>query len=63
VALMLVTIVLAARLVDGLFSAVALIPHPHPTRADIFGTIAVHQRLRDLHLRGAVCAHRQPRRR
>jgi len=45
VALMLVTIVLAALVVDGLFSATALIPHAHPTRADIFGTIAVDYKL------------------
>ncbi len=45
VALMLVTIVLAALLVDGLFSATALIPHAHPTRTDIFGTIGVDYKL------------------
>jgi len=45
VVLMLVTIVLAALLVDGLFSATALIPHAHPTRTDIFGTIGVDYKL------------------
>jgi uncharacterized membrane protein YraQ (UPF0718 family)/YHS domain-containing protein len=40
VALMFVTMVLAALVVDGLFSAAGLIPHgPRPTRADVFGRI------------------------
>ncbi len=36
VALMLVTIVLAALAIDGLFGLAGLIPHARPTRADIF---------------------------
>jgi uncharacterized membrane protein YraQ (UPF0718 family) len=39
-ALMFVTMVLAALAVDGLFSALGLIPTgPRPTREDVFGTI------------------------
>jgi uncharacterized protein len=46
VALMLVTMVLAALIVDGLFSALGLIPTgPRPSRGDIFGTIAVNYKL------------------
>ena len=45
-ALMFVTMVAAALLVDGLFSAVNLIPTgPRPTRADIFSTIRVDYKL------------------
>jgi uncharacterized membrane protein YraQ (UPF0718 family) len=40
-ALMFVTIVLAALIVEGLFSAAGLVPHIRPSRADIFGSIAV----------------------
>ncbi|HEY3971328.1 MAG TPA: permease [Solirubrobacteraceae bacterium] len=46
VALMFVTMVLAALIVDGLFSALGLIPTgPRPSRGDIFGTIAVNYKL------------------
>jgi uncharacterized membrane protein YraQ (UPF0718 family)/YHS domain-containing protein len=46
VALMFVTMVLAALIVNGLFSAAALIPTgPRPSRGDIFGTIAVNYKL------------------
>jgi uncharacterized protein len=45
VALMFVTMVIAALIVDGLFSSVALIPHIRPTRADIFGSIKVDYNL------------------
>jgi uncharacterized protein len=46
VALMFVTMVLAALIVNGLFSAAGLIPTgPRPARADIFGTIAVNYKL------------------
>jgi uncharacterized membrane protein YraQ (UPF0718 family) len=45
-ALMFVTMVLAGLAVDGLFSALGLIPTgPRPTREDIFGTIAVDYKL------------------
>jgi len=44
--LMFVTMVLAALIVDGVFSAVGLIPSgPRPTRADIFSTISVDYKL------------------
>jgi uncharacterized membrane protein YraQ (UPF0718 family)/YHS domain-containing protein len=45
VALMFVTIVIAALLVDGLFSAFGLIPSVHPTRADVFGQVEVNYKL------------------
>jgi uncharacterized membrane protein YraQ (UPF0718 family)/YHS domain-containing protein len=45
VALMLVTIVLAAIAVDGLFDAAGLLPHSHPTRADVFGGIELDYKL------------------
>jgi hypothetical protein len=46
VALMFVTMVIAALIVDGLFSALGLIPTgPRPSRGDIFGTIAVNYKL------------------
>ena len=46
VALMFVTMVAAALIVDGLFSALGLIPTgPRPSRGDIFGTIAVNYKL------------------
>jgi uncharacterized protein len=46
VALMFVTMVAAALIVDGLFSAGGLIPTgPRPSRGDIFGTIAVNYKL------------------
>ena len=46
VALMFVTMVLAALIVNGLFSLAGLIPTgPRPSRGDIFGTIAVNYKL------------------
>jgi uncharacterized membrane protein YraQ (UPF0718 family) len=46
VALMLVTIVIAALVVDGLFSLVALIPNgPRPTREEVFGSVEVDYKL------------------
>jgi uncharacterized protein len=45
VALMLVTMVIAALAVDGLLSAANLIPHARPTRADIFGSVKVDYKL------------------
>jgi uncharacterized protein len=45
-ALMFVTMVVAALIVDGIFSALGLIPTgPRPTRADIFSSIAVNYKL------------------
>src|SRR3954447_15823684 len=44
-ALMFVTIVIAALIVDGLFSLVDLIPSTRPTRADVFGTISLNYKL------------------
>jgi uncharacterized membrane protein YraQ (UPF0718 family)/YHS domain-containing protein len=45
VALMFVTMVIAALIVDGLFSVVGLIPQTRPTRADIFSTIKIDYKL------------------
>src|SRR5256714_13199748 len=45
VALMLVTMIAAALVIDGLFSAAGLIPHARPTRSDIFGSIQVDYKL------------------
>jgi uncharacterized membrane protein YraQ (UPF0718 family)/YHS domain-containing protein len=46
VALMFVTMVVAALIVDGLFNGLGLIPTgPRPSRADIFGTITVNYKL------------------
>jgi uncharacterized protein len=45
-ALMLVTIVLAALAVDGLFSLAGIVPDgPRPTREDVFGTVALNYKL------------------
>ena len=45
-ALMFVTMVIAALIVDGIFSALGLIPTgPRPTRADIFSSIQVDYKL------------------
>ncbi len=44
-ALMFVTIVLAALIVDGLFSAVGLIPETRPTRGEIFSSIEFDYKL------------------
>jgi YHS domain-containing protein len=54
-ALMLVTMVLAALIVHGLFSLLGLIPAgPRPTRADVFGTVAVNYKLA-LNLAALLC--------
>src|SRR5207248_4158010 len=46
VALMFVTMVIAALVVDGLFSAAGLIPTgPRPSRGDIVGTVGVDYKL------------------
>ena len=45
VALMFLTMVIAALIVDGLFSGAGLIPHTRPTRADIFSSIRVDYKL------------------
>jgi len=45
VALMLVTMVLAALAIEGLFSVAGLIPTARPTRADIFGSVKVDYKL------------------
>jgi len=45
VALMFVTMVIAALIVDGLFSAAGLIPQVRPTRADIFSSVKVDYKL------------------
>lgn len=45
VALMFVTIVIAALCVYGLFSLFGLIPSAHPSRADIFGEVKVNYKL------------------
>ena len=45
-ALMLVTMVIAALIVDGVFSALGLIPTgPRPTRADVFSSVRVDYKL------------------
>jgi uncharacterized protein len=45
-ALMFITMVIAALIVDGIFSTLGLIPTgPRPTRADIFSSIAVNYKL------------------
>jgi uncharacterized membrane protein YraQ (UPF0718 family)/YHS domain-containing protein len=44
-ALMFVTIVIAALIVDGLFGAAGLIPHVRPTRGDIFSSVKVDYKL------------------
>jgi uncharacterized protein len=41
VALMFVTIVIAALIVDGLFDAAGLIPYIRPTRAEVFGEVTL----------------------
>jgi uncharacterized membrane protein YraQ (UPF0718 family)/YHS domain-containing protein len=45
VALMFVTIVIAALAVDGLFSIAGLIPQTRPSRADIFGSVTLNYKL------------------
>jgi uncharacterized membrane protein YraQ (UPF0718 family) len=45
-ALMFVTMVLAALIIQGLFSVLGLIPSgPRPTRSDVFGSLAVNYKL------------------
>jgi uncharacterized membrane protein YraQ (UPF0718 family) len=44
-ALMFVTMVLAALVVDGLFSVAGLIPDTRPSRADIFGSVQLDYKL------------------
>jgi uncharacterized membrane protein YraQ (UPF0718 family) len=45
-ALMLVTMVLAALVVDGLFSLAGIVPNgPRPSRGDVFGSVAVDYKL------------------
>ncbi len=44
-ALMFVTMVLAALIIDVVFSALGLIPSVRPTRTDIFGSISVNYKL------------------
>jgi uncharacterized membrane protein YraQ (UPF0718 family)/YHS domain-containing protein len=43
--LMFVTIVIAALIVDGIFNAAGLVPKIRPSRADIFGHVAVDYKL------------------
>jgi uncharacterized membrane protein YraQ (UPF0718 family)/YHS domain-containing protein len=45
VALMFVTIVIAALIVDALFAGLGLIPHARPTRAEVFGSIELDYKL------------------
>ncbi len=46
VALMFLTMVLAALIIDGLFSATGLVPTgPRPSRGDVFGTLALDYKL------------------
>jgi len=45
VALMFVTMVLAALAIDGLFSALGLIPSTRPSTADVFGSVALDYKL------------------
>jgi uncharacterized protein len=45
VALMLLTMILAALAVDGLFSAAGLIPTTRPSRGDIFGSVQLDYKL------------------
>jgi hypothetical protein len=44
-ALMFVTIVIAALIVDGLFSATGLIPTERPTTDDVFGAVTLNYKL------------------
>jgi hypothetical protein len=45
VVLMLVAIVASALLIDGVFSALGLIPHGRPARASIFGSVRADYKL------------------
>ncbi len=44
-ALMFVTMVISALIVDALFSGLGIIPHVRPTRGDIFGSVKVDYKL------------------
>jgi YHS domain-containing protein len=44
-ALMLLAMIIASLIVDGLFSAAGLIPHARPTRSEIFGSVQVDYKL------------------
>jgi uncharacterized protein len=44
-ALMFVTMVIAALIVDGLFHVAGIVPHTRPTRADVFGSIQLDAKL------------------
>jgi uncharacterized membrane protein YraQ (UPF0718 family)/YHS domain-containing protein len=44
-ALMFVTIVIAALVVDALFGGLGLIPHARPTRSDVFGSVKADYKL------------------
>jgi YHS domain-containing protein len=44
-ALMFVTVVIAALVVDGLFSAAGIVPDSRPSRADIFGSVELDYKL------------------
>ena len=44
-ALMLVTMMIAALIVDGIFSGLGLIPHARPSRGDVFGSVQVDYKL------------------
>jgi uncharacterized membrane protein YraQ (UPF0718 family)/YHS domain-containing protein len=52
VALMFATMVIAALILNGLFSGLGLVPSTRPTRADIFGTVTLDYKL-VLNLAGA----------
>jgi uncharacterized protein len=43
--LMFVTIVIGALIVDAIFGGLGLIPHVHPTRSAVFGSVAVDYKL------------------
>ena len=45
VALMLLTMIVAALAIDGLFSAAGLIPSTRPSRADVFGSVQLDYKL------------------
>jgi hypothetical protein len=54
---MLLTMILAALIVDGLFSALGLIPTgPRPSRGDIFGSLRLDYKLLLNVLGGAIFA-------
>jgi uncharacterized membrane protein YraQ (UPF0718 family) len=53
VALMLVTMILAALVVDGLFSAAGLVPQTRPSRDEIFGSVQLDYKLA-LNLAGLI---------